>query len=90
MRGIQEHWNLGSECGGGSFTNINQDAKLEDIPTPYDSMLFVYNEKLNSTYIAYGDKGNVSYRNQANMDKMNYNLSASGAAKRIAVKGKKE
>ncbi len=50
MQGISEHWNLNAECGTGSFTNINQDAKMEDIPTPYDSLLFTYNEKLNGTY----------------------------------------
>ena len=90
MQGLQEHWNLGSECGGGSFTNINQDAKTEEIPTPYDSMLFVYNEKLNDTYIGYGDEGAKSYETQADMDKMNYSLSKSAAVQRIGVKGKKE
>lgn len=90
MRGIQEHWNLGAECGGGSFTNINQDEKSEDIATPFDSMLFVNNEKLNSTYIAYGYSGIASFNNQSHMDKMNYAVSKSTAAKRIAVKGQKE
>jgi hypothetical protein len=37
LQGIKEHWNLLGECGNGSFTNINSDAKPEDIPTPYDS-----------------------------------------------------
>ncbi len=31
MQGIEEHWNLAGECGNGSFTNINQDAAMEDI-----------------------------------------------------------
>ena len=34
MQGIREHWNMNAECGSGSYTNINQDAKIEDIPTP--------------------------------------------------------
>ncbi|MEO6541232.1 MAG: vWA domain-containing protein, partial [Ferruginibacter sp.] len=54
MQGIKEHWNLAGECGNGSFTNINQNAKQEEIPTPYDSLIYSYNEKLNGTYIAYG------------------------------------
>ncbi len=37
MQGIKEHWNLGSECGTGSFTNINQNAAVIDIATPYDT-----------------------------------------------------
>ncbi|MEI9955284.1 MAG: hypothetical protein WDM90_03025 [Ferruginibacter sp.] len=51
MQGIKEHWNLAGECGNGSFTNINQDAKTIEIPTPYDSMLYVMNTKLNGTYV---------------------------------------
>lgn len=90
MQGIREHWNLGSECGTGSYTNINQDAKVEDIPTPYDSTLFVLNDKLNRTYIAYGVMGAESQAQQGHVDKMNYSMNKSVAAKRVAVKGKKE
>jgi len=54
MQGIREHWNLSAECGNGSFTNINQDAKIEDIPTPYDSTILALNDKLNGTYLTFG------------------------------------
>lgn len=90
MQGIREHWNLGSECGTGSYTNINQDAKVEDIPTPYDSTLFVLNDKLNRTYVAYGSNGYANMAKQGEVDKMNYSMNKSVAAKRVAVKGKKE
>lgn len=90
MQGIREHWNLGSECGTGSYTNINQDAKVEDIPTPYDSTLFVLNDKLNRTYVAYGSNGFANMAKQGEVDKMNYSMNKSVAAKRVAVKGKKE
>ena len=59
LQGIKEHWNLAGECGNGSFTNINQDAKIDDIPTPYDSTLVVLNNKLNGTYLYYGEVGVV-------------------------------
>ncbi len=49
------------ECGNGSFTNIDQNATIEDIPTPYDSTLVVLNNKLNSTYIGYGAGGAQGY-----------------------------
>ena len=65
MQGIKEHWNLAGECGNGSFTNINQNAKEEDIPTPYDSLMYSYNDKLNNTYIAYGYSGASSKAKQA-------------------------
>jgi hypothetical protein len=89
MQGIREHWNLGAECGTGSYTNINQDAAIEEIPTPYDSTIFLLNEKLNGTYIAYGYAGGESQAKQAAADKSNYALSKSAAAQRVSVKGKK-
>lgn len=86
MQGIKEHWNLSSECGNGSFTVINQNEKIEDIPTPYDSMIISLNEKLNSTYISYGSSGYVQKEMQVSVDKMNYTASKSSALKRAAVK----
>jgi hypothetical protein len=88
--GIAEYWNLGAECGHGNFTNINQDATIEDIPTPYDSILFVLNEKLNSTYISFGAEGSSASLMQASVDRQNYEMNKAAAAKRVEVKGKKE
>lgn len=90
LQGIKEHWNLAGECGNGSFTNINQNEKIEDIPTPYDSILFVLNDKLNKTYISYGADGMSKFTAQAEVDQLNYTLSKSAQAKRVAVKGKKD
>jgi hypothetical protein len=87
MQGIREHWNLAGECGNGSFTNINQDAKVIEIPTPYDSMLFVMNTKLNGTYITYGYNGRNYQNKQAEMDMVNTTMSKSAGIKRIAAKG---
>jgi hypothetical protein len=89
MAGIREHWNITGECGTGSYTNINQDAALEDIHTPYDSMLFVLNDQLNQTYIAYGTAGRAKFEEQASVDKMNYQMNKAAAAKRVEVKVKK-
>ena len=90
LQGIREHWNLAGECGNGSFTNINQDAKMEDIPTPYDSTLVILNNKLNSTYIGYGTYGVAKISQQGYVDALNSSYSASVNAKRIAVKGNKQ
>ena len=90
MQGIREHWNLSAECGNGSFTNINQDAKIEDIPTPYDSTIFALNNKLNGTYLTFGAYGASAYAAQADVDQKSYVLNKSEAVKRVAVKGKKE
>ncbi len=90
MQGIKEHWNLNAECGTGSFTNINQDAKIEDIPTPYDSTLFVLNNKLNGTYISYGYGGATKFAAQAEVDQKSYSTNKSAALKRVGVKGRKD
>jgi hypothetical protein len=86
MQGIKEHWNLAGECGNGSFTNINQDAKVPDIPTPYDTTLIVLNSKLNGTYLYYGADGRANYARQGFMDASNASVSKEVAAKRTAVK----
>jgi hypothetical protein len=90
MRGIQEHWSLAGECGNGSYTNIDHNAKEKDIPTPYDSTLVVLNSKLNKTYLYYGQEGYANFSKQANVDKLNFGYSGAVAAKRLAVKGRKE
>lgn len=89
MQGIQEHWNLAGECGNGSFTNINQDAKTEDIPTPYDSIIYSLNDKLNRTYIAYGQSGYLSKGKQVQMDVANVSVSKTAGIKRIQAKSSK-
>jgi len=88
QQGIREHWNLAGECGNGSFTNINQNEKTENIPTPYDSTIFVLNEELNGTYVYYGAEGVSKYADQSSMDKSNFEMGVAVAAKRIAVKSK--
>ena len=90
MQGIKEHWNLGSECGTGSYTNINQNAQVIDIPTPYDTVLFQLNIQLNGTYIGYGQSGRTNASKQAEVDQLNYSNNKAAAAQRVAVKGKKQ
>ena len=85
--GLREHWQLGVECGGGSFTAIDQNSRADDIATPYDSVLFVLNTRLNKTYIGYGSAGAYNVQRQAAMDQANSSLSEAAMAKRVVVKG---
>ncbi len=89
MQGINEHWNLNGECGGGSYTNINSNAVIDDIPTPYDSTIFSLNGTLNSTYLGYGRLAGASFAKQSDMDGLNYKLSKGAALKRAEVKSQK-
>jgi hypothetical protein len=85
-QGIIEHWNLLGECGNGSFTNINQNDKIDDIPTPYDSLLITMNVNLNNSYIAYNSLGAAKMSANYTVDAMNYKMSKSAAIKRTKVK----
>lgn len=87
--GIRMHWNLGAECGDGSYTNINSDEKIKEIPTPYDSAIFVMNEKLNKTYIGYGSKAAPSLAKQKEVDDLNKGLNESIMIKRTIAKSQK-
>ena len=86
LQGIREHWNLLGECGNGSFTNINSDAKPEDIPTTYDNTLITLNTKLNSTYIYYGAFGKSKKELQGAMDVSNAQVSGFAGVNRIVTK----
>jgi hypothetical protein len=87
MQGVREHWNLNAECGNGSYTNINQNAKEEYIPTPYDSLLITMNGTLNNTYLTYNVVGYAAQSKQVRMDAANATLSKETQMKRIKTKG---
>ncbi len=86
MQGIREHWNLNAECGNGSYTNINQNAREEDIPTPYDSLLITMNGTLNNTYLSYNYYGVAAQTKQVKMDALNSSAGKKTEMKRIAAK----
>ena len=86
MQGIREHWNLAGECGNGSFTSINQNAKEVEIPTPYDSLLITLNGNLNNTYVAYGYAGGNYFAKQGLMDTKNAQASKKQQIARIKTK----
>ena len=86
LQGIKEHWNLLGECGNGSFTNINSDARPEDIPTPYDSTLITLNNKLNGTYLSYGYMGRSKKELQGAMDAANSNINSYAGVNRAVSK----
>ncbi len=86
QQGIREFWNLMGECGNGSFSNINQDYKIEDIATPFDDEIFKLNEQLNNTYISYGARGQEFYEKQQKMDEANTMMSKKAGIKRAEAK----
>lgn len=86
-QGIREHWNLNDECGSGSFSNINQNASMEEIPTPYDTVLLALNSSLNATYMWFGSDGLTAGMQVQEVDAKTANVNQAAAIKRIEVKG---
>jgi hypothetical protein len=87
-QGISEHWNLGAECGNGSFTTINSNEEVEDIPTTYDDTIFALNTQLNTTYINYTQAGAANKNEQNKTDEDNFGFNKKAALKRAEVKSK--
>lgn len=86
MQGIREYWNLQAECGNGTFSFINQNEKIEDIPTPFDELIYKLNQQLNQTYIPYGVQGKQYYSKQEQMDVANATVSKKAAIQRAEAK----
>jgi len=87
--GIAESWNLNGECGSGTYSNINQNEKQEEIRTPQDSIIYALNSKLNGSYITYNSMGNGRVALQKSMDAANESAGYSAGLKRAAVKANK-
>ncbi len=86
MQAIREYWNLQAECGNGNFSFINQNEKIEDMPTPFDELIYKLNQQLNQTYIPYGVQGKQYYSKQERMDAANETVSKKAAIQRAEAK----
>ena len=73
--GIKEHWDLGAECGNGSYSNIDHNAKPLSIPTPYDDSIIKLKDSFNETFIVYSEEGQRFYNAMMQADTVAiYNL----------------
>ena len=67
--GINLGWNRGAELAGGAFMSIDQNNKTVYVPTPYDGQIAALNDKLNETYVYYGESGEERKEQQLVQDK---------------------
>jgi hypothetical protein len=88
--GISEFWKAGADFAQGKYFNIDSNAKIRYISTPYDDRISECNHRLNATYIAYGSEGDAKRKNQMDQDenaqsisKENYTLRAVNKSKSI-------
>lgn len=78
--GVRTFWKDGADLTGGEYMNINQDAKVVHIETPYDAEILELNQKLNDTYIGFGHVG----RNRKEMQmEQDVNAASYGAANNV-------
>ncbi|MGE0488974.1 MAG: VWA domain-containing protein [Vulcanimicrobiota bacterium] len=61
-------WRRGAELGNGEFAWIDHNAVVAQIAAPQDDRIVVLGNKLNETYIPYGQEGTALYQRQAAQD----------------------
>lgn len=86
--GVRELWKSGAEIGKGKYFNIDSDAKVRYIVTPYDDRIALCNKKLNETYIRYGASGSSKQINQAKQDENAASISRANYTERVVSKSK--
>lgn len=86
--GIRDLWKDAANLGKGKFFNIDHNAKVRYIETPFDDEISACNTKLNNTYIGYGEVGNEMKIRQVQQDANAQSISASNQAERAVSKSK--
>ena len=80
-------WRQFSTLTNGLFASIDQNASaVANIETPMDQELVKLNEELNSTYLAFGRKGEEYKSNQVEQDKNAAGMSLPSVASRAVAK----
>jgi len=84
--GRESGWYDAARLGRGAYLSIDQDARIPRVICPMDDEILGLNNKLNSTYLAYGEKGEQFKDRQRAQDSANRELSTDGAVSRAAAK----
>ena len=87
-QGIRELWQDGATRGQGKYFNIDSNAKVRYVATPYDDKISEYNMKLNDTYVGYGAYGADKKLSQVKQDANAKQISSANEAARTVSKSK--
>jgi hypothetical protein len=87
--GRGQRWADAAKIAKGEYFWINANKTDRFIPSPYDSLIEVYNRKLNATYWAYGSSGGRYKSVQLESDQVNKNASKKAYYDRVRSKSKK-
>ena len=88
LQGINLGWKEGSDCAKGDFFNINSDAAIQQIETPFDDQIIEQNRLLNNTYIGFGEVAVSSKSKQIAQDQNAVGVSKMAETDRYLVKSK--
>ncbi|WP_333694106.1 vWA domain-containing protein [Flavobacterium sp.] len=86
--GIRGFWKDGADVGQGKYFNIDSNAKVRYIVTPYDDQISQCNVRLNKTYIGYGSMGTEKKRAQEVQDANAQSISGANYTERAVSKSK--
>jgi hypothetical protein len=86
--GIDTNWEQGAKLADGSYLSINQDEQVATVAAPQDKELAELNAKLNTTYLAFGEKKKreAAVARQLAQDANAAKLAPGAAAARVATK----
>lgn len=86
--GIRDLWRDAAIRGKGKFFNIDANARVRYIETPYDDDISQCNTRLNNTYIGYGRMAAEKQANQVQQDVNAKSISRANYAERAVSKSK--
>jgi len=84
--GINTGWYAGAQLGNGSYSSIDHNIDADPVATPYDDELSSLSRRINTTYLAYGSRGEAMALRQASQDDNAASLGDAVAAERAATK----
>jgi hypothetical protein len=86
QEGVETAWKDGADRADGKYMNIDTDALVEAIPTPYDDEIVRLGEELNKTYLGYGGAGQAMKSRQAEQDSNAAAMGAEASVQRSVAK----
>jgi hypothetical protein len=84
--GVETSWKRGADLTNGTYMSIEQDRKTVYVPSPYDARIDALNDRLNETYIYYGQSGAYRKEQQSVQDKNAESYGQANKAERAVSK----
>lgn len=86
--GVKLLWKDGADAGQGKFFNIDSNQLVQYIATPYDEQISKCNDKINTTYVGYGNTGEYKKMSQVREDMNAEKVSKANKTERAVSKSK--